>query len=278
MHQTPETANMAGFWQASTSEVDYPDLLKDVELDGCFHLAGSANVGASMQSPYNDFSKLLPGTARLLEYLIKFQPQCVFTLYSSAAVYGASTAFPIHEHDALNPISAYGAHKVLAEKLVCEYVRIFGLSASILRVFSAYGAGLSRQLFWDIMVKYHRCRKKNSARIEMSGTGNETRDFIHAQDVAQAAVLAFEKAVRHEVQIINVGNGQEVTIREASETLLSNRDAFPLDFNGNNRPGDPLRYLADVQKLRQLGYRPMISLQEGLSQYFDYASNLLDQL
>lgn len=277
MHQIPESTAMTRFWQAATGEANYRDLVKDVRLDGCFHLAGSANVGASMESPYNDFSKLLPGTARLLEYLVKSQPECIFTLYSSAAVYGASSSFPIREEDPLNPISAYGVHKMLAEKLVCEYARIFGLSAAILRIFSAYGTGLSRQLFWDLMVKYQRSQRDGSQRIEMSGTGNETRDFIHAQDVAQAALLAFEHATPRHTQILNVGNGREVTIREAVETLLARRD-YTLTFNGKNRPGDPLRYMADTKKLIKLGYHPTVSLQQGLGDYFDYASGLLNQM
>ena len=87
------------------------------------------------------------------------------------------------------PISPYGVHKQMGEELCSYYNRYMVTISAVLRIFSAYGSGLRKQLLWDIYQKY-----LNTGRIDLFGTGNETRDFIHISDILRALelILAYQ--------------------------------------------------------------------------------------
>ncbi|MES1024390.1 NAD-dependent epimerase/dehydratase family protein [Gloeocapsa sp. BRSZ] len=268
-HKLPKNPELwTNFIQGSTSQVDFKTFLHNVELSLCFHLAGSALVAYSIQEPFQDFNKLLPGTAKLLEYIVRNQPQCHFILFSSAAVYGNPKVLPISETELPAPISPYGVHKQLAESLLQSYSAIYGITCSILRIFSAYGVGLRKQLFWDILSKYYEQAPQEQQSITLFGTGNESRDFIHGFDIARAAILVGQNPQPKQVQIINIANGQEITIKDAAVNLFK---SFPeevkIHFNNQVRPGDPSRWVADISKLTAMNYKPTIDLSEGLGEY-----------
>ncbi|WP_218081024.1 NAD-dependent epimerase/dehydratase family protein [Anthocerotibacter panamensis] len=256
-------------------EVDWGSFLQGEVLKTCFHLAASASVPLSVQNPYTDFQSLLPGTASLLSYIIRSQKACHLVLFSSAAVYGNPQMLPVEESAQAQPLSPYGVHKYLAEQLLQSYSAIYGITGSILRIFSAYGAGLRRQLFWDILHKYWAALATGTPQIELFGTGQESRDFIHSQDVAQAALLVGEHPRLGQVQIVNVANGCEVTIAEAVAALLASATLpVQVKFTGQARVGDPSRWVADVRCLQALGYEPQITLKSGLVEYFRWVQSL----
>lgn len=268
----PNPPRNADYWTrfaaASVAEVDFTEFLAGIELDVCFHLAGSASVPFSMGHPFDDFQKLLPGTARLLEYVAKRQPSCHFVLFSSAAVYGNPAKLPLQEDGPTAPISPYGAHKHLAEQMMYDYARIFKLTGSILRIFSAYGAGLRKQLFWDVLNRHYTAPPAERALLTLLGTGEESRDFIHARDVARSALCVAAVPKPQTVQVINVAGGEEVRIADAVGLLMNAGDpGVAIRFAGQSRVGDPSRWVADISKLRSLGYIPSVELGAGLAEY-----------
>ena len=115
-----------------------------------------------------------------------------------------------------------------------------------MRIFSAYGSGLRKQLLWDIYQKY-----LNTGRIDLFGTGNETRDFIHISDILRALELIL--AYQGPEEIFNVANGEEVSIRELAEIyakqLGENTDI--VRFNGETKVGDPQNWRADISLLKK---------------------------
>jgi UDP-glucose 4-epimerase len=260
-----------GFRRTRTEAADFVGLLDGVRLDYAFHLSGSASVPLSVATPRVDFDKLLPGTAALLDFLRAHQPSAHAVLFSSAAVYGNPRSLPVFEDAPLVPISPYGVHKLVAETLWMHTARIQGLRASVIRIFSAFGAGLRKQLFWDVVRKYSRWKRGETPDVEMFGTGDETRDFVHARDVARAAVAVAERSTG---AIVNVASGEEVSIRAATRMLLGAE--VPVRFNGQSRPGDPLNWRADVSRLRALGWEPKVGVAEALREYFDFAIREID--
>lgn len=261
------------FARTSVAEVDFSALLEGTRISRCFHLAGSAAVSASVADPWADFGSHVPGVARLLDYLKSSQPDCHIVFYSSAAVYGQPESLPVSESQPARPISPYGAHKHLVEVLLSHYSRIYGLTASVLRIFSAYGKYQRRLLFWDLLCKWEAARRGGLETIYALGSGEETRDFIHARDVAQAAVLVSSHPVAGETQIVNVASGREVTIREAALTLFTVAPfRAGVEFSGEVRQGDPLNWVADISRLSALGFRPAVSLADGLREYAEWFS------
>ena len=107
---------------------------------------------------------------------------------------------------------------------LCEYYnRIHGYHIRSIRIFSAYGNGLRKQLLWDIYQKY-----QNTGRIELFGTGEETRDFIHVSDIMRAIdlILSYDGPET----VINVANGEEVSIRELAEIYAEKLGAPKISY------------------------------------------------
>ena len=259
------------FARGRLEDVDLTRFLAERDPAACFVLTGGASVANSVLQPAEDFAKLLPGLSKLLGVLSQHHKDCHVILFSSAAVYGNPDALPIREECEIKPLSPYGTHKWLAEELLRHYSNIYGLRGSVLRIFSAYGAGLRRQIFWDLINKYEDSVRQRRFNIVLSGTGMESRDFIHADDVAIAAMLIMQRTTVERYRIYNVANGVGVTIRDAAGIMLGMlRQKVELNFSAMERPGDPRRWQADVQRLEALGFKPAVDLENGLRTYVDW--------
>lgn len=236
-----------------------PELLGRTAPEACVHCAGLASVPVSMTEPSADFRANTVLTFELLETLRQHAPSCRFLLLSSAAVYGDPPTLPVSEDHPPGPLSPYGYHKRQAELLCEEYSRIYGLPTASVRIFSAYGPGLRRQVVWDI------CEKVlTTGRLMLRGTGGESRDFIHAADIAHALHLLAEKAPCTG-EIYNLASGRETTIAELAAQLLAALGSKESPtFDGVATPGYPLHWRADVSRISALGFQPSIPLDQGL--------------
>jgi UDP-glucose 4-epimerase len=238
------------------------DLLEQNRPSVLIHAAGPASVPDSLIDPLGDFDSSAVTLFRVLESVRRCLPDCRLIFLSSAAVYGNPQTLPVREDHTLTPISPYGYHKLLCEKIIEEFHTVYGLRTCVARIFSAYGIGLRRQVLWDI------CQKAlNGPIVELFGTGFETRDFVSVDDVAKAVRIISEGA-QFEGEAYNIGNGKEVRINDLASLLIAalNRDC-EVRFTGVTRRGDPLRWCADVTLLQRLGFRPTVSIERGVADY-----------
>ncbi|MEQ1747873.1 MAG: NAD-dependent epimerase/dehydratase family protein [Prosthecobacter sp.] len=250
------------------------DVMRKERVTTVFHLAGGASVPMSVQNPFQDFSSFVPGTANLASY-VREQSQCALVLFSSAAVYGNPISLPVHENAAIAPISPYGIHKAVGEGLLEHYARIFGFPLRIIRIFSAYGPGLRKQLIWDICEKAFAAVESGSDHIDLFGTGFETRDFIHVRDVARAALHVSSLAPDHPTTVFNVASGIQTRISEVAHKIVSQIDPrLKLTFSGTVRTGDPCQWCADVSKLSAGGFECTTSLDEGIKEVVEWARGI----
>lgn len=263
-HWAPEEARRHGFdsWlDAGVSLSSLMTLKERFEL--VVHCAGNGSVGYSMSHPLQDFHKTVQGTADLLEYLRLSASEALLVYPSSAGVYGARPDAPIREDDPLTPISPYGVHKRIAEELLASYAHTYGTRVAIIRFFSIYGPGLTKQLLWDASA---RLREAGSGEAVFWGTGQETRDWISSDDAA--ALVAAVARTSAPFQILNGASGRRVTVQQ---TLALLRDALGsparITFNNQVRAGDPRFYHADIERALATGWAPRTSLVEGLQSY-----------
>ena len=247
---------------------DYKTLMQTEQFDVCINAAGSPGVGFSFQYPDEDFNMNVVNVQRLLSAIRKFQRSCFFILLSSAAVYGNPAVLPTPEDSDTAPLSPYGWHKLLAEQLCKAHAQMQHTNYCIIRIFSAYGPGLKKQLFWDL---YQKLSSKEPA--ELWGTGQEARDFIYSADLMRVIQLVIENQ-QTIPPILNAGSGNATTIAAAVQTMQacmgSTKD---LPFGGQVKPGDPLYWQADITPLASLGFSPTFSLQKGLEQYLLWIQN-----
>lgn len=243
--------------------------LKSFKADIIIHCAGSADVGKSLMDPMMDFEGNVTITHNLMFSLHRLGlEESRFVFLSSAGVYGNPISLPIKEDMKLNPLSPYAVHKMMCEDICNYFVNNYGMNIKIARVFSAYGAGLKKQLFWDMYKKY-----VNTGRLDLFGTGNESRDYIHVDDVVQALFLI---ATSEDKEIVyNVGNGEEIKIKDIAlmfaDKIGINRRG--ISFNGVVREGDPINWRADNSKIVKLGYKKTINIEQGISSYINWASD-----
>jgi len=163
------------------------------------------------------------------------------------------------------PISPYGFHKLQGEQLCLEFSKVYGLATASARIFSAYGPGIRRQVMWDI------CQKAIfQDSITLQGTGQESRDFIHALEIAKALFIIANKAPM-QGEVYNLGTGIEVTIAELAELLLAALDyQGSLKFDGESSVGNPLNWQAEITKIQTLGFQPEVPLKQGIHTFANW--------
>lgn len=232
----------ANFWN---------QLFEKNQFDYCVNAGGKSNVNASVEYPAEDFDANVNETFKILNAIRLFNKECKYLHISSAAVYGNPEQLPVKENAPCNPLSPYGWHKLLSEKICNEFSKLYNLHITIIRPFSVYGPGLKKQLFWDVYQKY----KINPSEIDLWGNGSETRDYIYIDDIVSLIDFLLIKS-EMKCDVFNVGSGIEFSITEAISTFFEAFETKPqLLFNGINKEGNPLNWKADIKKLTLLGYQ-----------------------
>lgn len=248
-----------------TTNSNYDEIFSEEKFDICINCSGAASVPESIKNPQRDFNLNTASIFKQLDAIRLNQPNCKYIHISSAAVYGNPKSLPIKEDHPLNPISPYGKHKKMAEDILEEFYSQFNIKCCSLRVFSAYGPGLKKQLFWDLYQKH-----KTIKDITLYGTGNESRDFIYITDLVNAINCVIENA-EFKADSINIANNIELTIKSVSSVFYNIiQPNIKLTFGGEQRKGDPNNWVADITKLKQLGYSQQFSIEEGLSKYIKW--------
>lgn len=252
--------------------LDWNGVLED-GVDAIFHLAANAYVPPSVEFPAVDYEINLAATLRLLESLRlqRWPGRMVFA--SSAAVYGNAFRVPIREEDPTVPISPYGVGKLASERYVGVFAQLYGLNLASVRFFSAYGPRQRKQVVFDLLAKL----RSDSSQLPIHGDGTQVRDFLYVQDAARAAMAVAESGALNG-EAYNVGGGREYTIDTLAKTLCAQAGVTPeLRYTGVNRPGDPEKLVVDIARLRSLGYRPQIELEEGLAIVARWFSDVIEE-
>jgi dTDP-glucose 4,6-dehydratase/UDP-glucose 4-epimerase len=253
------------FYKIERQNSDFSLVFKEHQFDVCINASGSAHVGFSFENPSKDFELNVANVQKILVAIRDYNPKCRFINFSSAAVYGNPQTLPIKENSICKPLSPYGFHKLQSELLLTEYHKFFGLNTCSLRVFSAYGPRLKKQLFWDLYQK-----SLQSHEISLFGAGNETRDFIYIDDLLQIIDLVIQNSL-FQGSICNVASQIETTIAEAAQVFINAYyPAKKVVFNGQTKIGDPDNWVADMEILKKYGFEPHFNLNLGLKKYVEW--------
>ncbi len=253
------------YFLMDASNSDFNNIFQNVKYDLCVNCSGAASVPDSINNPMRDYYLNTVNVFNILSAINKYQKECRFINLGSAAVYGNPKQLPINESAQIKPLSPYGIHKFQAEQICEEFHCFFGLKTCSLRIFSVYGLGLKKQLFWDLFKK-----AKKEDKIELFGSGNESRDFIHINDLVKAIDLVFKNS-SFEADIINLANGKEILIKDAVSTFFSFFEKrINYNFSGSSRKGDPLNWKADISRLKSFSYSPSVDIEDGLKDYFNW--------
>ena len=259
-------SSLAKYIQAELPSPIFRDLLQQWRPDAILHCAGRASVTAAMENPQSDYVDGPALTFDLLENVRINSPKCIFLLLSSAAVYGEPRFLPVNENVVPQPISAYGFHKWQSELICREFASLFGLRTASARVFSAYGPGLRRQVIWDITRK-----ALLDPEVHLQGTGKESRDFIHVNDIARG-LETLMNGTPSRGEVYNLASGQETRIADLAALILKILNSTKtLQFSGKLPPGTPRNWRADISSISRLGFKPEISIETGVTDFVEWS-------
>ncbi len=200
-----------------------------------------------------------------------------FLFLGSSCIYPRDCAQPIKEEYLLTgPLeatnSAYAVAKIAGIELIKSYRKQYGYKWISAMPTNLYGPNDNFDLetshvFPALIRKFSEAAKKGTA-VQLWGTGSPKREFLHVDDLAKAVVVLLEKYDKDEH--INVGSGEDVTIKELAETI-----AAAAGFTGDvqwdsSKPDGTPRKVMDVSKIKSLGWAPQISLVDGIKQTVEY--------
>lgn len=268
--QASTLANLAAVSDTVQIEIgDVRDLscvkrvIEQCRPDVVFHLAANASVPRSVEDPLYDFETNSAGTFNVLSALQITNSNTKAVLASSGAVYGQPDIFPITEQTFIAPISPYGASKAGAELTSRMFSQVFGIPVVIARVFNTYGPRMARFVVLDFLRKL----RQNPAVLEVLGDGQQKRDFTFVTDTVRGLLLL---AARGEgAEAYNVSSGYSVSVTEIAHKLIAAlglTDQTHITYTGRSWLGDAQRWEVSIDKLTQLGYVPMVDLDDGLRQ------------
>lgn len=263
-------ADLKAYAALTLPEARFERLLDDWRPEAVIHCAGRASVPKSMENPADDYQEGPALTFYVLDSIRRITPECGFVLLSSAAVYGNPGKLPIPEDSPLMPVSVYGYHKWQSELLCKEFTSMYGLKTVSARIFSAYGPGLRRQVMWDVVRKALTC-----STVQLEGTGQESRDFIHTEDIVRGLELIMDNATM-QGEVYNLASGQETKIVDLAALLLDSLNSkSTIVFSGQSPSGVPKNWRADIGLMRTFGFAPQISLDSGARNFAQWARSEL---
>jgi UDP-glucose 4-epimerase len=254
-----------GLYTRVTCSEDLATVIQEFHPDVVINAAGTASVGASVADPLNDFRGSVQTCADVLEAVRRSGNRPLVVIPSSAAVYGNPASLPVSEQAVLQPISPYGFHKAACELLAREYAECFDLNVLVCRFFSVFGPAQRRLLIWEL----HQQLNGTEKIAWLSGTGEETRDFLYIDDLAAALLEVIEQfqTLESNYLLLNIASGVETSVLQLAETI---RDLVApekeIECRGEQRKNDPLRWRADISRLQSLlrTWRPR-ALEDGLA-------------
>lgn len=193
------------------------------------------------------------------------------------AVYGPdgqpATPIPTDEEKLPQPTSVYAVTKRDQEELFLAVGSAYDIPTVALRFFNVYGPRQALSNPYTGVAAIFSSRLLAGRPPVVYEDGEQTRDFVHVSDIVQATVLALERSGA-DGQVVNVGTGQAITIREVAQTLarVLGRPIEP-EITGRYRAGDIRHCVADISRARRLlGYEPRVAFEEGMTQLAEWVA------
>ncbi len=255
------------------------EIFREFRPEALCHQAAQMDVRRSVREPDFDADVNVLGTVRLLQSCVEHGTGKVVFASTGGAIYGEQGEFPATEEHPQYPISPYGVSKLAGERYLHFYATQYGLRYAVLRYANVYGPRQDPHGEAGVVAIFsgHLAEGRPST---INGSGEQTRDYVYAVDVARANVMALEgveitpppdgePGVPNDAY--NIGTGVETSVNELYEAMLrvSGRDLSP--EHGPAKPGEQSRSVVDPGKARgALGWRPEIQLEKGLRETLLY--------
>lgn len=237
--------------------------------DFLFNLAGQTSHIDSMRDPYTDLEINCRAQLSILEACRKHNPQLKLVYASTRQIYGKPDYLPVDERHLLHPTDVNGINKMAGEWYHILYNNVYGIRASALRLTNTYGPRMrvkdARQTFLGYWIR----QIIDGELIQVFGDGTQIRDFNYVDDVIEALLMTAGTPAA-DGQIFNLGSDETINLRDLAALMVevnSAGDYAIVPFPPERKSIDIGDYYADYRLIQgRLGWRPKVSLREGLAQ------------
>ncbi len=259
--------------EADICDVDVvQEAMADVSV--VHHLAAITSVPRSVADPITTHQVNTEGTLNLLLAAREAKVRR-FVFSSSSSVYGDTDELPQHEELPLQPISPYGATKVLGEQYCRIFWKLYGLETISLRYFNVFGPRHDPSSQYAAAIPLFISALLRDQAPTIFDDGEQSRGFTYVADVVEANLLAAE-APEAQGQAVNISTATSVTVNRVVQLTndLLGKDIDPI--HAPPRAGDVRHSLADVRRAAEvIGFKPKVSFEDGLRRAIDwYRRNL----
>ena len=257
-------------------EIDIKDLKHLYDCDYVVNFAAESHVDNSILQSEEFINSNILGVKNLLDLVRSKSPNSgdrpIFFQISTDEVYGDISLGAHIEEDLLKPSNPYSASKASADMLVTAWSRTYGIDYIILRPTNNYGCGQYPEKLIPVSVK----NLMRGRKISLHDRGTPVRNWLHADDTAEAVVTIINSDVRNE--IFNVAGGFEQSNFETAKKIIEyyhGEDTVIEDFLNLStcRDGQDMRYALDDSKLRSLGWSPKKKFDEEIANIVEYYTN-----
>jgi UDP-glucose 4-epimerase len=233
-----------------------------------FHLAANADVRFGTEHPRKDLEQNTIATHSVLEAMQQNSINKI-AFSSSGSVYGESSTLPTPE-DAPFPIqtSLYGASKSAGEGLIAAYCAGFGFQSYIFRFVSILGERYTHGHIFD----FYRQLEHDSSRLRVLGNGRQRKSYLYVHDCIDAMLLAIERS-NDRVNIFNLGTDTYCEVNDSIGWICEALGVTPkVEYCGGDRgwAGDNPFLFLDTKKVRALGWRPKLTIRQGVVKTLEY--------
>jgi UDP-glucose 4-epimerase len=245
-------------------------LVRGVDL--VFNLAGQTSHMDSMHDPFTDLDINSRSQLSILEALRHANPQARVVFASTRQLYGRPEYLPVDERHPQRPVDVNGINKIAGESYHLLYHEVYGIPTCALRLTNTYGPGMrikdARQTFVGIWIR----RLLEGQPFEVWG-GEQLRDFNYVDDVVDAFLAAALSSAACG-RVFNLGSSEVVSLMQLAQQLVevNGSGEFQVrEFPTERKKIDIGDYYSDFSLIEhELGWRPRISLREGLQRTLDY--------
>ena len=251
----------------SKAEFIYTNILQSdvffdniVDIDVVFHLAAKARVQPSIEDPVGFNEVNCDGTLMLLKAAVDHNVKR-FVFSSSSSVYGNIESFPTVENHPTNPLSPYGAQKLIGEIYCKMFSKVYGLETVSLRYFNVYGERQVLEGAYCLVMGKFMQQRLNGQPMTINGDGEQRRDFTYVGDVVRANMSAATSDLVGTGEVINIGNGDNRSVNDIADMIGGDRIH-------RDPVLEPKITLADRKLAKELlGWEPTTKIEDWIETY-----------
>jgi UDP-glucose 4-epimerase len=243
------------------------EIVEQERPEAIYHLAAQMDVRRSVADPAFDAGVNLVGMLNLMEAARGRGLRRVIFASSGGAIYGEQDVFPCDEDHPCRPVSPYGVAKLASERYLFFYRNEYGIEYTALRYANVYGPRQDPHGEAGVVAIF--CgRLLSGESCTIYGDGRQTRDYVYVGDVAAANLAALEGQGEG---TFNVGTGIETDVNQLYTELAKLAGVGRKPVYADARPGEQHRSVISSARIGlELGWRPKMSLREGLAATFEY--------